>query len=221
MFRWCVCVCAAASIPSPLLPSLPDLLLLVFHTVGKGAWPLWSTPVDLTRTESSTDSDRFTGCWEPDVLLRGALVKTWFYSENKLIMNSCVCVCIYTVCTLKAHTRWIDSAVMLCDCRCVACLWEGMNSSCTVRLKDFRGRGRCEGQVRQERQINLHLTAANQLLPVYCHPGFSSYGDSTSLTFATSGTGAHPGSSAIIVPVPHHMTLGSSSDTLDPPPPPL
>lgn len=104
---------------------------------------------------------------------------------------------------------------MLCDYRCVACLWEGMNSFCTVRLKDFRGRGRCEGQVRQERQINLHLTAANQLLPVYCHPGFSSYGDGTSLTFATSRTGAHPGSSAIIVPVPHHMTRCSSSDTFD------
>lgn len=94
-----------------------------------------------------------------------------------------------------------------------------MNSSCTVRLKDFRGRGRCEGQVRQGRQINLQLTAANQLLPVYCCLGFSSYGDSTSLTFATSGTEAHPGNSAIIVPVPHHRSFCSSSDTLDFTPP--
>lgn len=58
--------------------------------------------------------------------------------------------------------------------------------------------------MRQERRVNLHLSAANQLLPVYCHPGFSSYGDSASLTFATSGTGAHPGSRAVIVPAPRH-----------------
>lgn len=87
---------------------------------------------------------------------------------------------------------------MLCDYGRVACLLEGMNSSCNVRLKDLRGRGRCEGQVRQGRQINLHVTTANQLLPVYCWTGVSSYGDSKSLTFGSSGTEAHPAKGAIL-----------------------
>lgn len=100
---------------------------------------------------------------------------------------------------------------MLCDYGCIACLLECMNSSCNVRLKD-------EGLVRQGRQINFLVTAANQLLPVYCCTGFSFYGDIKSLTFDSSGTEAHPvrvpycSSASSHVPLPVSRYLGCPWD---------
>lgn len=74
----------------------------------------------------------------------------WFYTENDLTIN--VRAYVYTWSTARTKETHAGAiSLQCCNYRFVACLLEGLNSSCNRPLRDFRGTGRCKGQVRRGR----------------------------------------------------------------------
>lgn len=91
------------------------------------------------------------------------------------------CLCVY-VCAMRCHA-----------------------SGCRVCVRDFRGRGRWEGQVRRERPVLPHVAFLDQPLPVYCCSEVLCHEDNRAVTSDSDGTEAHPAADAILFGISSHL----------------